>query len=144
MQKFEFLRQPLLGELAMSWKEEEEEREKNAIYSGHLRLCQQPTAAHALRLDQFINNISVHFWGNTKLEIIFSLSLLSDFLSLKLYFIIKEIHPIGQSSTSNPRSNTWIFLIKVVEYERKHYLPVLQVPCLWYSLLWSITVCYLQ
>ena len=53
MQKFEFLRQPLLGELAMSWRErEKEEREKNAIYSGHLRLCQQPRAAHALRSDQ--------------------------------------------------------------------------------------------
>ena len=47
MQKFEFLRQPLLGELAMSRKKERErreEREKNAIYSGHLRLCQQPRA----------------------------------------------------------------------------------------------------
>ena len=56
MQKFEFLRQPLLGELAMSRKKERggerEEREKNAIYSGHLRLCQQPRAAHALRSDQ--------------------------------------------------------------------------------------------
>ena len=28
MQKFEFLRQPLLGELAMSWREKEREREK--------------------------------------------------------------------------------------------------------------------
>jgi hypothetical protein len=39
----------------MSWKERgERERggEKNAIYSGHLRLCQQPRAAHALRSDQ--------------------------------------------------------------------------------------------
>ena len=54
MQKFEFLRQPLLGELAMSPEEERRERrEKNAIYSGHLRLCQQPRAAHALRSDQF-------------------------------------------------------------------------------------------
>ena len=55
MQKFEFLRQPLLGELAMSRKrerEKEEERENNAIYSGDLRLCQQPMAAHALRSDQ--------------------------------------------------------------------------------------------
>ena len=43
------LRQPLLGELAMS---REKEREKNALYSGHLRLCQQPRAAHALRSDQ--------------------------------------------------------------------------------------------
>ena len=32
--------------------EEERRREKNAIYSGHLRLCQQPRAAHALRSDQ--------------------------------------------------------------------------------------------
>ena len=55
MQKFEFLRQPLLGELAMSRKREEREKErKNAIYSDHLRLCQQPRAAHALRSDQYI------------------------------------------------------------------------------------------
>ena len=53
MQKFEFLWQPLLGELALSRKREEE-RENNAIYSGHLRLCQQPRAAHALRSDQFL------------------------------------------------------------------------------------------
>ena len=38
----------------MSRKKEREkrEREKNAIYSGHLRLWQQPRAAHALRSDQ--------------------------------------------------------------------------------------------
>ena len=36
MQKFEFLQQPLLGELAMSRKRER--GEKNAIYSGHLCL----------------------------------------------------------------------------------------------------------
>ena len=55
MQRFEFLRQPLMGELAMSperEREREREREKNAICSGHLRLCQQPRAAHALRSDQ--------------------------------------------------------------------------------------------
>ena len=53
MQKFEFLRQTLLGELAMSRKKKEERRrEKNAICSGHLRLCQQPRAAYALRSDQ--------------------------------------------------------------------------------------------
>jgi hypothetical protein len=35
-------------------KERKKEKErKNAIYSGHLRLCQQPRAAHALRSDQF-------------------------------------------------------------------------------------------
>ena len=47
MQKFEFLQQPLLGELAMSRKKErrkKREERKNAIYSGHLRLCQQPRA----------------------------------------------------------------------------------------------------
>ena len=52
MQKFEFLWQTLLGELAMSRKKRE--KEKNAIYSGHLRLCQQPMAAHALRSDQYL------------------------------------------------------------------------------------------
>ena len=57
MQRFEFLRQPLMGELAMSperEREREKEREKNAICSGHLRLCQQPRAAHALRSDQYL------------------------------------------------------------------------------------------
>ena len=53
MQKFEFLRQPLLGELAMSRKKERRKKEReNAIYSGHLRFCLQPRAAHALRSDQ--------------------------------------------------------------------------------------------
>jgi hypothetical protein len=42
MQDFETLRHPLLGELAMSWREEREKEGKNAIYSGHLRLCLQP------------------------------------------------------------------------------------------------------
>ena len=51
MQKFEFLRQPLMGELAMSRKKVERKR-KNAICGGHLRLCQQPRAAHALRSNQ--------------------------------------------------------------------------------------------
>ena len=56
MQKFEFLRQPLLGELAMSPEERKKERKrKNAIYSGQLRLCQQPRAAHALRSDQLLS-----------------------------------------------------------------------------------------
>jgi hypothetical protein len=55
MQKFETLRQPLLGELAMSWKKERKRREekKMPFISGHLRLCQQPMAAHALRSDQY-------------------------------------------------------------------------------------------
>ena len=61
MQKFEFLRQPLLGELAMSRKRERERerKRKNAINSGHLRLCQQPRAAHALRSDQKLENIFI-------------------------------------------------------------------------------------
>jgi hypothetical protein len=29
-------------------------RTKNAIYSGNLRLCQLPTAAHSLRSDQLL------------------------------------------------------------------------------------------
>ena len=54
MQNFKTLQQSLLGELAMSPEERERERKrKNAIYSGHLRLCQQPRAAHALRSYQF-------------------------------------------------------------------------------------------
>ena len=63
MQKFEFLRQPLLGELAMSRKKreerEKERKRKNAINSGHLRLCQQPRAAHALRSDQLYTGCSI-------------------------------------------------------------------------------------
>jgi hypothetical protein len=60
MQKFETLQQPLLGELAMSRKKErggggERRERKNALYSGHIRLCQQPRAAHALRSDQLIS-----------------------------------------------------------------------------------------
>ena len=52
MQNFKTLRQSLLGELAMSPEERKRKREKNAIYSGHLRFCLQPSAAHALRSDQ--------------------------------------------------------------------------------------------
>ena len=37
-------------------REKERKREKNAIYSGHLRLCQQQRAAHALRSDQYLND----------------------------------------------------------------------------------------
>ena len=62
MQNFKTLRQPLLGDLAMSRKKERGEREKNALYSGHLRLCQQPRAVHALRSDQFMR---LNFQGTT-------------------------------------------------------------------------------
>jgi hypothetical protein len=40
------------GRISNEPGERKEEREENAIYSGHLRLCQQPRAAHALRSDQ--------------------------------------------------------------------------------------------
>jgi hypothetical protein len=45
-----FARPPI--DMKTPGREREEER-KNAIYSGHLRLCQQPRAAHALRSEQF-------------------------------------------------------------------------------------------
>ena len=57
MQDFGTIQQPLLGELAMSPEEREIEKErgeKNTIHSGHLRLCLQPRAAHALSSDQLI------------------------------------------------------------------------------------------
>ena len=41
MQDLGALRQPLLGELAMSWNKREERERENAIYSGHLHLCLQ-------------------------------------------------------------------------------------------------------
>ena len=79
MQKFEFLRQPLLGELAMSRKRERKKKEekKNAIYSGHLRFCLQPRAAHALCSDQFFshcNRKSTIFHIHFHLLLIFSQS----------------------------------------------------------------------
>ena len=75
MQNFKTLRQPLMGELAMSRKKEE--REKNAIYSGHLRLCQQPRAAHALRSDQCFTNNCVQLMHLLKAHI-------NTFLNLQL------------------------------------------------------------
>ena len=53
MQKFEFLLQPLLGELAMSRKREEREREKMPfIVATYVSDC-SPRAAHALPSDQY-------------------------------------------------------------------------------------------
>jgi hypothetical protein len=49
-------------------REKERERRKNAIYSGHLRLCQQPRAAHALRSDQ-----NPYFSGLSEYELLFLL-----------------------------------------------------------------------
>ena len=48
MQEFGTLRQPLLGELAISWREREKEEKKMPfIVANYVR------AAHALRSDQF-------------------------------------------------------------------------------------------
>ena len=59
MQNFKSLRQPLLGELAMSRKKEEERKKerkkKNSIYSGHLCFCLPPRPAHALCSDQYLS-----------------------------------------------------------------------------------------
>ena len=55
MQDFGTLQQPLLGELAMSWREREKERErKNAIYSCHLRLCLQPKGSARTPLEPMV------------------------------------------------------------------------------------------
>ena len=67
MQNFKTLRQPLMGELAMSRKREREKerKRKNAIYIVHQRLCQQPRAAHTLRSDQkaSLATAEVSAWG---------------------------------------------------------------------------------
>jgi hypothetical protein len=48
------------GRLSIELERKKRERKrKNAIYSGHLRLCQQPRAAHALRSDQNLNRNTV-------------------------------------------------------------------------------------
>jgi hypothetical protein len=66
----------------MNWRERgEREREKNAIYSGQLRLCQQPRAAHALRSDQ-------KFWEVTMQLVQSSVELLKLFkLFLSVTFL---------------------------------------------------------
>ena len=51
----------LSGRISNEPEEREREREKKAIYSGHLRLCQQPRAALALRSDQNAENKSNTF-----------------------------------------------------------------------------------
>jgi hypothetical protein len=70
MQNFKTLRQSLLGELVMSPERREREREKNAIYSGHLHLCQQPRAAHALRSDQHLLYFYILCFGAQKQQLI--------------------------------------------------------------------------
>ena len=52
MQRFEFLRQPLMGELAMSRKKErKKERKMPFVVATYVYAC-SPRAAHALRSDQ--------------------------------------------------------------------------------------------
>ena len=71
-------------------------------------------------------------------------------LILKICFITWQSDLIGQSSTNTQRSNTWRYLnifvenAYLIQNKRKWCSPVLQVPCWWYSVLWSITVCYLK
>ena len=89
MQNFRTLRQPLLGELAMSRKKRERERrEKNAIYSGHLRLCQQPRAAHALRSDQYITKVEWDLYAF--LEIVEN-----KVLGVSLLFLLPSVQSAG-------------------------------------------------
>ena len=54
MQKFEFLRQPLLGELAMSWKKEEEKK-MPFIVAAYVSACSQGQRTHSAR-----TNLSTH------------------------------------------------------------------------------------
>ena len=50
MQKFEFLRQPLLGELAMSWREErEKERKMPFIVATYVYASSQGQRTHSAR-----------------------------------------------------------------------------------------------
>ena len=55
MQKFEFLRQPLLGELAMSWREREKRKKMPFIVATYVSSC-SPRAAHTLRSDQLVTS----------------------------------------------------------------------------------------
>ena len=49
MQKFEFLRQPLLGELAMSRKKEEEEKKMPFIVATYVYASSQGQRTHSAR-----------------------------------------------------------------------------------------------
>jgi hypothetical protein len=70
--------------------ERKKEREKNAIYIGHLRLCQQPRAAHALRSDQnFEEILRVALLSPTCILVNLWTILLT---SLLLVFLIKNVH----------------------------------------------------
>ena len=61
MQKFEFLRQPLLGELAMSWRERKKEREKMpSIVATYVYASSQGQRTHSARTKmQFLVIVSV-------------------------------------------------------------------------------------
>ena len=87
MQNFKTLQQPLMGELAMSRKKEE--REKNAIYSGHLRLCQQQRT-HSARTNTFMP--AAKGSARTPLRPIVSVES-SDYIKFS-YFIISGFVPL--------------------------------------------------
>ena len=59
MQNFVTLRQPLLGELAMSRKRREEEKKMPFIVATYVYAC-SPRAAHALRSDQCLQQVDMH------------------------------------------------------------------------------------
>jgi hypothetical protein len=92
MPNFKTLQQPLLGELAMSpERDREEERgEKNAIYSGHLHLCQQPMAAHALRSDQQERILSIDAVIFNDFNIFLDIFGFIDFSDNRSFFECKE------------------------------------------------------
>jgi hypothetical protein len=88
---------------------EKEEREKNALYSGHLRLCQQPRAAHALRSDQLENSSgSPRFpcwWTFPAIRKTRNQNPLS--VSVSLFICRKTRWPI---KTKKKLSSIWVFL----------------------------------
>ena len=60
MQKFEFLRQPLLGELAMSRKKKERKREEKkmpSIVAIYVSACSQGQRTHSARTNSFGGNM---------------------------------------------------------------------------------------
>ena len=70
MQRFEFLRQPLLGELAMSRKKEEEEREKMPfIVANYVSACSQGQRTHSARTNIF--KLRIHVYISNLLQTVF-------------------------------------------------------------------------
>ena len=114
MQKFETLQQPLLGELAISRKKKEKrkkEREKNAIYNGHLRFCQQPRASHALRSDQFRGHCVALFFRRT----VWTATLGPKITYIKKVHHIEEIFTKVRSPEISMRINFNINQIRILD-----------------------------